>query len=494
GSVVSEAEEAGIDLERFAAEMDQLAAELHAAVNRPREVPQVEEEQSLSANAPLDPVASVAPLDPVAPLAPTASVDPVVLRATTAGATNFTSSAWDPFEDDLFEDLDVSSAAKGGTADSDKRRVSSKTIGGAVAHQPARGTSANRSDAGDRVAPSSLALAAEAHPAFSESVSDAGAVAEDAEFAGEERVLSMTGSHEALDLGDDEPGDVLDLDDSIDLRPRRDSGTLWKGPSIAEPVRSGEYSTPYSGEVSAEYDVPFEANPDRVSAGREFFRVLDTTVRILNLYEGKGKSSEQAVKTAYRSLGEFLERYPRVVVRVTPYEFMDGADAIYTSEEDRHGLTFRLFRDGVRELTLLRGVTEAELQGLLEILRLTSLNTEDDSVTLLWQKNLKHIEYRAVDTFLEGIVDADTGGAQAVVDELVAIADAPLHRGERIEGVDVRGLKPLPEALIATLAGPLSAEDPASIADRLEALDSDLWGRAIWICLHLIAGGDSDAG
>ncbi len=67
------------------------------------------------------------------------------------------------------------------------------------------------------------------------------------------------------------------------------------------------------------------------------------------------------------------------------------------------GIAFLLFRDGIRELRFTKGLEEWELADFLQVLiSADSLNLyEDDCATLLWEKDLLHIEFVVIDEFLD---------------------------------------------------------------------------------------------
>ncbi len=70
------------------------------------------------------------------------------------------------------------------------------------------------------------------------------------------------------------------------------------------------------------------------------------------------------------------------------------------------------YKDGVRELTLLKGFEDAELVKLLTILQRVRKATpdDDDLLALLWEQDFLHLRYRYVDLGLEGAAPLEDGG------------------------------------------------------------------------------------
>lgn len=67
-------------------------------------------------------------------------------------------------------------------------------------------------------------------------------------------------------------------------------------------------------------------------------------------------------------------------------------------------LAWLFYKDGVRELTLTRGVEQGEVVRLLEIIQRARKATpaEDDLVTMLWEADFAFLKYRYVDLLQEG--------------------------------------------------------------------------------------------
>jgi hypothetical protein len=88
---------------------------------------------------------------------------------------------------------------------------------------------------------------------------------------------------------------------------------------------------------------------------------------------------------------------------VHAFELLLGSDTVYVEKDRERSLAFRLFRDGVRQLTFEPGATWEELLRLLEILsiRYTGVRQqEDDLVTLLRKASFDHIGITAIEGFV----------------------------------------------------------------------------------------------
>ena len=267
--------------------------------------------------------------------------------------------------------------------------------------------------------------------------------------------------------------------------PRPVSGTLYEG------------APPAAAKVST----PTEFGVHSVAAVRNLFQSVDKTMKQLNLYDGRGEACERALTATYEQL-QVVVRKGELELTVTPYELLLGDQSVYQSDEDKTGLTYRLFRDGVRRLTFLPRVERGELASLLDVMRSAhSERGEVDSVTLLWEKDLPGIKHRAIDLFLEGYEEQLT--------EITDLADGPLLSGPSV-GVSIppAGLAELKAQLTmadlqtrrATQAELLAglARQPlegqlAGLQPLLATIQEDAWRRAMGIFGRLLQTGDDTA-
>ncbi len=92
-----------------------------------------------------------------------------------------------------------------------------------------------------------------------------------------------------------------------------------------------------------------------------------------------------------------------IELEVRPFELVWEDGVVYREDDRERSLAYRMFRDGVRRLTIGHGVQWEELIALLRILsiRFTGVRMqEEDIVTLLWKAGFKNIELVAVEGFV----------------------------------------------------------------------------------------------
>jgi len=147
-------------------------------------------------------------------------------------------------------------------------------------------------------------------------------------------------------------------------------------------------------------DTPSPAAADdtyRLEQLSRCFATLDKVVRGMRLYEGKGALIDRLMNDLELKLSTMLEQ-GEVTVRVTPIGLVYGTKPLSAAGEKTPRYLFRLFCDGVRELTFLPGVELSEIVDLVTVLNMDAQGEDEDLVTLLWKKDLRHIQYFAADT------------------------------------------------------------------------------------------------
>ncbi|HEV2150633.1 MAG TPA: hypothetical protein VGR37_24760, partial [Longimicrobiaceae bacterium] len=145
--------------------------------------------------------------------------------------------------------------------------------------------------------------------------------------------------------------------------------------------------------------------PVEREAVQELVRDLGRSLRVHLLYEGNNAAVERFADALQARFAALWEVLPRVVLHVEENEISWEGEAVYRGETRAEDLAFLLYRDGVRELTFLPGFEDEELAVLLDILvRVQRLKAdEDDLLTLLWDRDWKHLRYRYVEALPEGV-------------------------------------------------------------------------------------------
>ncbi len=130
---------------------------------------------------------------------------------------------------------------------------------------------------------------------------------------------------------------------------------------------------------------------------------LAKTSRSFGFYARNNKAISRFLDDLFSSLTSFLEGSGTLGLGVAADRFIFDGQVVYYDSDRESGLPFRLYRDGVRRLSLDTGLTRVEMEDFLELLaRRPSTGRdaeEDDLVTMLWRRSFDHIRYQAVEGF-----------------------------------------------------------------------------------------------
>lgn len=165
-----------------------------------------------------------------------------------------------------------------------------------------------------------------------------------------------------------------------------------------------------------------DVDPARVE---EVLRALAAAVRSYRLYEGSNPMVDRFVATLRQKMALLWEQLPALRLGIEESAVRWNGSVVLSSGESGSDLPFVFYKDGIRELTLLPGFEEEEVLALLAVLaRAPSVREEeDDLITLLWQEDLAHLQYRAVEPGVEGIELASGEVAEPVSIDASAVRE-----------------------------------------------------------------------
>ena len=158
----------------------------------------------------------------------------------------------------------------------------------------------------------------------------------------------------------------------------------------------------------------------------DWLRDLARTARTARLYRSTNFLLEDARESFARKTLEHLAEIGSFTLRVTPEEILYGEELLV--HPPRRGATrgeaaqrlitelpFLLYRDGVRELTVLPGVPRRDLDALVDALAMAWSDRlrADDVVTALWQANPTHVRVEAAPPEQTLYVASGTGRLEA---------------------------------------------------------------------------------
>ncbi|MGD8627734.1 MAG: HEAT repeat domain-containing protein [bacterium] len=130
---------------------------------------------------------------------------------------------------------------------------------------------------------------------------------------------------------------------------------------------------------------------------------LAAVLKNMKTYEPDSPVIEKSLEILMTSLTEFLSESESLTLLVKEDTISYGDSVCYRCEDKTDCLAFALFRDGIRLLTFRRGLSAREVREFARAVNEARKADpyQADLVTILWEKDLANIGYRAVDAYLE---------------------------------------------------------------------------------------------
>ena len=150
---------------------------------------------------------------------------------------------------------------------------------------------------------------------------------------------------------------------------------------------------------------PVATPPAAAAAVQEVVRGWDRGFRLHLLYQGNNPAVERFIEILRRQVTALWEELPELTVVVEENSLRWGDLPVYAAETGTDNLAFLLFRDGIREITLLPGFEEDELATWISLLARVyrTRGDEEDLLTLLWEGDWQSLRYRYVDPAADAV-------------------------------------------------------------------------------------------
>ncbi|MBI4519539.1 MAG: hypothetical protein HY701_01780, partial [Gemmatimonadetes bacterium] len=130
------------------------------------------------------------------------------------------------------------------------------------------------------------------------------------------------------------------------------------------------------------------------------------TLRARQIYSPSNPTYQRFLNSLRSGLSDLWSKTDELTLELEEEAMLWRGATVYRGEDKADSLAFLFFKDGVRELTFLRGFEKDELERFVEVLnRVRHLRPtdEDDLLTLLWNANFSRVQYASVDLFAEGL-------------------------------------------------------------------------------------------
>jgi HEAT repeat protein len=146
----------------------------------------------------------------------------------------------------------------------------------------------------------------------------------------------------------------------------------------------------------------------------EMLRALGKAARTHQLYLQNNPVYQRALDSARAAFVPLWAQAEEVVLHVTETAFLwEGRAVLEEQDKAPDSLPWLFYKDGLRELRLLKGFERDELVALLRIVQRARKSSpdEDDILTLLWEQDFLFLRYRYVDLALETVAPLEGAAA-----------------------------------------------------------------------------------
>jgi hypothetical protein len=131
--------------------------------------------------------------------------------------------------------------------------------------------------------------------------------------------------------------------------------------------------------------------------------VFNKAIRAHQLYLPNNPVYQRALDNLRRAFLPVWSHVDEIALSITESDFRwDGRSVMHETNKSE-SIPWLFFKDGIREIRLLKGFEEQEVVGLLDILKRVKKASpeEDDLLTLIWEKDFTLLRYRFIDLTLE---------------------------------------------------------------------------------------------
>jgi hypothetical protein len=135
----------------------------------------------------------------------------------------------------------------------------------------------------------------------------------------------------------------------------------------------------------------------------EMLKVLGKAIRAHQLYLPNNPVYQRALENLRRAFLPVWSHADEISLTITEADFRWEGRVVMHEATKSESLPWVFFKDGIRELRLMKGFEEQEVVGLLDILKRVKQASpeEDDLLTLIWEKDFTLLRYRFIDLTLE---------------------------------------------------------------------------------------------
>ncbi len=224
---------------------------------------------------------------------------------------------------------------------------------------------------------------------------------------------------------------------------------------------------------------------EEIKLGQELMQSFLRARKNLRIYPANNPVYGKTVEDAYRKVIEYLDLYGDLDLKLRQNEILLGDKPVFQSVEKEDNLAFILFKDGVRELSLQKGLAQNEMKGFLEAISYDfDKGDDEDVVTLFWERDFDHVKYIVDENFL---LEDETYEASATM----RAREEETDEGELRRAYE-EALKEQAEARVLDIV-PITRSDLDQLVKEIEKDSGDKIPRLTAILIDMLVCSDGEA-
>ncbi len=143
---------------------------------------------------------------------------------------------------------------------------------------------------------------------------------------------------------------------------------------------------------------------EEVKSTRSLIQTFLQTVKAYRIYEANHPMLSKFLDRLKKDFDHYFDEFDSFSLQLGEHQLLHRGKVVYESQDIKESLAFLFFKDGIREMRFYKGLEFREMIDFLNVVRKSDQvnRSEDDLVTLLWEKDFSHIDFTTVDEFLEG--------------------------------------------------------------------------------------------
>lgn len=143
---------------------------------------------------------------------------------------------------------------------------------------------------------------------------------------------------------------------------------------------------------------------ENVAAARNVVTAFERMWGAIRVMAENHPSRQRSLQLFLDVVKGYTEKFGALRLEVTPHTFGVDGHEVFRLDRPNENYVYRLYQDGIRELSFTEELSLTELERFVQILFASFSDrgsAEDDLVTLLWDADLQTILYGAIDTIDE---------------------------------------------------------------------------------------------